>query len=52
MHRKIWFRNYGTGPLDRLFQRFFPCEATERGRRSKAFMKQMHETLYGHSRFD
>ena len=52
VHRKIWFRNYGIGPFDRFLQRLFPCEATERGLRSKAYMNHMHETLYGRSRFD
>ncbi|MDH3213600.1 MAG: hypothetical protein OEM05_14040 [Myxococcales bacterium] len=38
--RKWWFRYYGSGPVDRLFARLFPAEATANGRRSLAYVEQ------------
>ena len=32
--RKIWFRHYTGGTMDRLFARAFPPERTANGRRS------------------
>ncbi len=44
LFRKWWFRYYFSGgPLDRLFARFFPAEATERGRRSQAYIQCYRE---------
>jgi uncharacterized membrane protein len=34
--RKLWFRFYGDGPVDRIFARLFPPECTANGRRSLA----------------
>lgn len=45
--RKARFRNYAGGPLDRAFAALFPAEATERGRRSLAYVRRMHELGYG-----
>jgi uncharacterized membrane protein len=39
--RKLWFRNYKSGPLDRVLARWFPAEATARGRRSVAYIREM-----------
>jgi uncharacterized membrane protein len=39
--RKILFRNYGGGPIDRVFKALFPAHATERGRRSEAYLNEM-----------
>jgi uncharacterized membrane protein len=36
--RKWWFRYYGDGAADRLFQRWFPPERTANGRRSLAYV--------------
>ena len=36
--RKWWFRYYGDGPADRLFERWFPPELTANGRRSLAYV--------------
>lgn len=42
--RKTWFRYYPYGgPIDRLFSRFFPAEATEAGRRSQAYILSRRE---------
>jgi uncharacterized membrane protein len=35
--RKLYFRLYGNGPLDRLLERVFPPERTEMGRRANAY---------------
>jgi len=35
--RQWWFRDYGRGPVSRLFARVFPANATPRGRRSLAW---------------
>jgi len=43
--RKLWFRHYGRGPLDRVFARLFPSENTPRGRRSLAYIQQMRARL-------
>lgn len=45
--RKLWFRNYGAGPLDRALARFFPAESTARGRRSLAYIRRLHAAGYG-----
>jgi hypothetical protein len=37
--RKIWFRNYEDGRVDRLFARVFPPESSENGRRSLAYQE-------------
>jgi uncharacterized membrane protein len=39
--RKLVFRHYGKGPIDRLFATIFPAENTERGRRSVAYIDEM-----------
>lgn len=43
--RKLWFRNYKSGPLDRLFARWFPAEATPQGRRSIAYIRETRARL-------
>lgn len=40
--RKWWFRQFGSGPLDRAFARLFPPEQTANGRRSLAFDAERH----------
>ena len=42
LFRKFWFRYYGPrSPLDRLLERVWPPAATERGRRSMAYIEQV-----------
>lgn len=36
--RKLWFRYYDDGPVDRVFARLFPPERTANGRRSLAYV--------------
>lgn len=36
--RKLWFRYYGDGPVDWVFERLFPAERTANGRRSLAYV--------------
>lgn len=43
--RKSWFRYYGSHPIDRLWARLLPPEETERGRRSLAYIRQMHDDM-------
>ena len=43
--RKIWFRHYGRGPLDRVFARLFPSENTSTGRRSLAHIQKMRARI-------
>ena len=43
--RKIWFRHYGRGPLDRVFERLFPPENTPTGRRSLAYIQKMRARI-------
>jgi uncharacterized membrane protein len=43
--RKVWFRHYGRGLLDRLFARLFPSENTPVGRRSLAYIQQMRARI-------
>ena len=43
--RKSWFRYYGAHPVDRLWARLLPPEKTERGRRSLAYIRQMHDDM-------
>jgi uncharacterized membrane protein len=43
--RKIWFRHYGRGPLDRVFARLFPSENTPTGRRSLAYIQKMRARI-------
>lgn len=43
--RKARFRYFGRGPLDRMLARLFPPEATERGRRSQAYLLRMRAEL-------
>ena len=43
--RKVWFRHYGRGPLDRLFARLFPSENTPTGRRSLAYIQKMRARI-------
>jgi len=38
--RKLWFRYYGDGLLDRVFARLFPPERTRNGRRSLAYVER------------
>lgn len=35
--RKLWFRDYGAGPVDRLLAHAFPAERTANGRRTLAW---------------
>lgn len=41
--RKIYFRHYSSGPMDKVFAAFFPAENTERGRRSAAYLQKMRD---------
>lgn len=43
--RKVWFRHYGRGPLDRVFERLFPSENTPQGRRSLAYIQHMRARI-------
>ena len=43
--RKAHFRNYDDGPIDLLFERFFPSDRTEMGRRAIAYKSQMRRSL-------
>jgi len=43
--RKIHFRIYDGGPIDSVFERFFPAESTEMGRRATAYKVQMRRSL-------
>jgi len=43
--RKVWFRHYGRGPLDRLFARLLPSENTAQGRRSLAHIQKMRARI-------
>lgn len=43
--RKAWFRYYGAGPIDRLWALALPPERTERGRRSLAYIRRMHDEM-------
>jgi len=43
--RKAHFRNYDNGPIDLLFERFFPWERTELGRRAMAHKAAMRRSL-------
>jgi uncharacterized membrane protein len=43
--RKVWFRHYGAGPIDRLWARWLPAERTSRGRRSLAHIRRMHDEM-------
>ncbi|MFI5315844.1 MAG: hypothetical protein ACHQ6T_09090 [Myxococcota bacterium] len=43
--RKAHFRNYDDRPLDLLFERFFPSERTEMGRRATEYKSQMRRSL-------
>jgi uncharacterized membrane protein len=45
--RKIWFRNYHRGPIDRVLAVLFPADASERGRRSQRFIEALHAAGYG-----
>ena len=38
--RKLWFRYYGDGWVDRAFARLFPAEGTANGRRSLAYVER------------
>jgi uncharacterized membrane protein len=39
--RKLLFRHYGRGPIDRAFAALFPARNTARGRRSQAYLAEM-----------
>jgi len=41
--RKIFFRNYGSGVVDRVFASLFPAQNTEQGRRSEAYLQKMRD---------
>lgn len=45
--RKVWFRNFGDGPFDRVLAVCFPPEANERGRRSQHYMATLRAAGYG-----
>ena len=46
--RKLWFRYYRDGLLDRIFARLFPAENTENGRRSLAYVRRRNERAAMH----
>ena len=46
LFRKVWFRNYGRGPLDRGLAALLPAERTWRGRRSLAYIDEMRRMLH------
>ncbi len=41
--RKIFFRNYGSGRVDRAFAAIFPAQNTAQGRRSAAYLQKMRD---------
>ena len=43
--RKAHFRNYDDGPIDLLFERFFPADRSEMGRRASAYKGAMRRSL-------
>ena len=43
--RKLYFRLYGPGPLDRLLARVFPANNTEMGRRANAYRRERRISL-------
>ena len=43
--RKIYFRSYAENPLDRVFARLFPPEASEMGRRSNEYRRAKRVSL-------
>jgi uncharacterized membrane protein len=43
--RKAHFRIYDGGPIDSVFERLFPAERTEMGRRASAYKVQMRRSL-------
>lgn len=43
--RKAYFRNYDDGPIDLLFEKFFPSDRTEMGRRAMEWKAQMRRSL-------
>ncbi|MDX1650410.1 MAG: hypothetical protein R3263_11210, partial [Myxococcota bacterium] len=43
--RKVRFRYYGPGPLDRLLATWLPAENTPRGRRSLDYIRRMRREL-------
>ncbi len=43
--RKVWFRYYSNGPVDRLLAAIFPPENTRQGRRSQEYVTRMHREL-------
>lgn len=43
--RKAHFRNYDNGPIDLLFEKFFPSDRTEMGRRAMEWKSQMRRSL-------
>ena len=43
--RKAYFRNYDDGPIDLLFEKFFPSDRTEMGRRAMAHKAEMRRSL-------
>jgi len=43
--RKAHFRIYDGGPIDSLFERVFPAERTEMGRRASAYKLEMRRSL-------
>jgi len=43
--RKAHFRNYDDGPIDLLFERFFPADRTEMGRRATTYKAEMRKSL-------
>ena len=43
--RKAHFRIYENGPVDLFFERLFPAERTEMGRRATAYKSQMRRSL-------
>jgi uncharacterized membrane protein len=47
--RKLWFRRYQDGLLDRIFALLFPAQRTANGRRSLAHVEALRSRTGGHS---
>jgi uncharacterized membrane protein len=45
MVRKVWFRHYGDGPIDRVLRTLLPSENTAQGRRSMSYVRAEFQPL-------
>jgi uncharacterized membrane protein len=45
MVRKVWFRHYGDGPIDRVLRTLLPSENTAQGRRSMSYVREKRREL-------